>query len=90
MQKVFIKEACVSFSSQTNYINTKKKLPGTILALHCCVEPEVLHEIKKNYFIEYLHDTFPGHFDVVNLAAKSIKSCLVKLQLRVAVSNVAH
>ena len=25
------------------------------------------------------------HFGVVNLAAKSIKSCLVKLQLRVAV-----
>ena len=67
MQKV---EACVSFSSQTNYINTKKKLPCTILALHCSVEPEVLHEMKKkNYFIEYLRDTFSGHFDVVNLAA---------------------
>ena len=50
MQKVYFKEACVSFSSQTNYINTKKKLPGTILALHCCVEPEVLHEIKKELF----------------------------------------
>ena len=90
MQKVYFNKACVSFSSQTNYINTKKKLPGTILALHCCVESESYTRSKKNYIIEYLHDTFPGHFDVVNLAEKSIKSCLVKLQLRVAVSNVAH
>ena len=86
MQKVLFKEACVSFSSQTNYINNKNKLPGTISALHCSVEPEVLHKIKKNYSIEYLH-TISGHFGVVNLAAES---CLVKLQLRVAVSNVAN
>ena len=52
MQKVYFKEACVSFSSQTNYINTKKKLPGTILALHRSVEPEVLHEIKKELFYQ--------------------------------------
>ena len=50
MQKVYFMQACVSFSSQTNYINTKKKLPGTILALHSCVESEVLHEIKKELF----------------------------------------
>ena len=50
MQKVYFKEACVSFSSQTNYISTKKKLPGTILALHYCVESKVLHEIKKELF----------------------------------------
>ena len=49
MQKVVFKEACVSFSSQYNYINNKK-LPGTISALHCNVEPEVLHEIKKELF----------------------------------------
>ena len=51
MQKVVFKEACVSFSSQSNYINNKKKLPGTISALHCSVEPEVLHEIKKRIIL---------------------------------------
>ena len=91
MQKVFIKEACVSFSSQSNYISNKKKLPCTISALHYSVEPEILHKIKKELFrIEYLHDTKSGHFGVVNLAVESIKSCLVRLQLRVAVSNVAN
>ena len=47
MQEVHFKEACVSFSSQTNYINTKNKLPGqcqALLALHCSVEPEALYE----------------------------------------------
>ena len=67
MQKVFFKEACVSFSSQSNYINNKNKLPGIISALHCSVEPEVLY---KNYSIEYLHDTISGHFGVVNFGYK--------------------
>ena len=44
MQEVHFKEACVSFSSQTNYINTKNKLPGQCQALHCSVEPEALYE----------------------------------------------
>ena len=66
-------------------------MPGTISALHCSVEPEVLHKIKKkNYSLEYLHDTISGHFGVANLAAESIKSCLVRLQLRVAVSNAVN
>ena len=87
MQKVFIKEACVSFSSQSNYINNKKKLPGTISVLHCSVEPEVQKRIiLSNTFVILFLDII----GVVNLAAKSIKSCLEKLQLRVAVSNVAH
>ena len=87
MQKLFLKEACISFSSQSNYINNKKKLPGTISALHCSVEPEFLYKIKKND----LHDTISGHFAVVNLAAESIKSCLVKLQLHVAIlTNLDH
>ena len=71
MQKVFFKEACVSFSSQSNYINNKKKFPGIISALHCSVEPEVLYKIKKkNYSIEYLHDTISEHFGVVNFGCK--------------------
>ena len=68
------KEACqcsiISFSSQSNYINNKKKLPGIISALHCSVEPEVLYKIKKELFIEYLHDTISGHFGVVNFGCK--------------------
>ena len=59
MQEVHFKEACVSFSSQTNYINTKNKLPGQCQALHCSVEPEALYEelfylISSHYSLDLI------------------------------------
>ena len=90
MQKVFFKEACVSFSSQSNYINNKKKLLALFQRCIAVYNLKSYTRSKKNYSVEYLHDTISGHFGVDNLAAESIKSCLVRLQLHVAVSNVAN
>ena len=50
MQKVLLQGTPAFLSQASPTTSTlKKKLPGTILALHHSVEPEVLHEITKEW-----------------------------------------